>query len=74
MCCFQSEHPENVPGFAELGVQGSHQTDGTDQDDADRSCGLPVREHAPHSPGQMSEHGSRLQTADGGPLNRQVGA
>ncbi|XP_038171351.1 microtubule cross-linking factor 1 isoform X3 [Arvicola amphibius] len=68
----ESEHPENVPGFAELGVQGVHQTDGTDQDDADRGCGLPVGEHAPRSPGQISEHGSRLQTADGGPLNRQV--
>nr|XP_048291287.1 microtubule cross-linking factor 1 isoform X1 [Myodes glareolus] len=68
----ESEHPENVPGFAELGVQGGHQTDGTDQDDADRGCGLPVGEHAPRSPGQISEHGSRLQTADGGPLNRQV--
>ncbi|CAO2616760.1 Microtubule cross-linking factor 1 [Lemmus lemmus] len=68
----ESEHPENVPGFAELGVQGGHQTDGTDQEDADRGCGLPVGEHAPRSPVQLSEHGSRLQTADGGPLNRQV--
>ncbi|XP_075812044.1 microtubule cross-linking factor 1 isoform X6 [Microtus pennsylvanicus] len=68
----ESEHPENVPGFAELGVQGGHQTDGADQDDAERGCGLPVGEHAPRSPVQISEHGSRLQTADGGPLNRQV--
>ncbi|XP_005367634.1 microtubule cross-linking factor 1 isoform X2 [Microtus ochrogaster] len=68
----ESEHPENVPGFAELGVQGGHQTDGADQDDAERGCGLPVGEHAPRSPVQISEHGSRLQTADGGPFNRQV--
>ncbi|XP_041524059.1 microtubule cross-linking factor 1 isoform X2 [Microtus oregoni] len=68
----ESEHPENVPGFAELSVQGGHQTDGADQDDAERGCGLPVGEHAPRSPVQISEHGSRLQTADGGPLNRQV--
>lgn len=63
-----------MPGFAELGVQGGHQTDGADQDDAERGCGLPVGEHASRSPVQISEHGSRLQTADGGPLNRQVGA
>lgn len=63
-----------MPGLAELGVQGGHQTDGTDQEDADRGCGLPMGEHAPHYPGQISEHGSRLQTADGGPLNKQVGA
>ncbi|XP_029387196.1 microtubule cross-linking factor 1 isoform X7 [Mus pahari] len=68
----ESEHPENVPGLAELGVQGGHQTDGIDQEDADRGCGLPVGEHAPHSLVQISEHGSRLQTADGGPLNKQV--
>ncbi|XP_052048659.1 microtubule cross-linking factor 1 isoform X2 [Apodemus sylvaticus] len=68
----ESEHPENVPGLAELGVQGGHQTDGTDQEDADRGCGLPMGEHAPQYPGQISEHGSRLQTADGGPLNKQV--
>ncbi|KAM7316273.1 hypothetical protein ACRRTK_024953 [Alexandromys fortis] len=68
----ESEHPENVPGFAELGVQGGHQTDGADQDDAERGCGLPMGEHASRSPVQISEHGSRLQTADGGPLNRQV--
>ncbi|XP_036028809.1 LOW QUALITY PROTEIN: microtubule cross-linking factor 1 [Onychomys torridus] len=69
----ESEQPDNVPGFAELGVQGGHQTDGTDQEDADRGCGLPMGEHAPHSPVHIGEHGSRLQTADGGPLNRQVG-
>lgn len=63
-----------MPGLSELGVQGCHQTDGTDQEDADRGCGLPMGEHAPHSPVQISEHGSRLQTADGGPLNKQVGA
>ncbi|GAB1301282.1 Microtubule cross-linking factor 1 [Apodemus speciosus] len=68
----ESEHPENVPGLAELGVQGGHQTDGTDQEDADGGCGLPMGEHGPHYPGQISEHGSRLQTADGGPLNKQV--
>lgn len=68
----ESDHPENVPGLAELGVQGGHQTDGTDQEDTDRGCGLPMGEPAPHSPVQMSEHGSRLQTADGGPLNKQV--
>lgn len=68
----ESEHPDNVPVFAELGVQGGHQTDGTDQEDSDRGCGLPVGEHAPHSPIQISENGSRLQNADGGPLNRQV--
>ncbi|XP_015865421.3 microtubule cross-linking factor 1 isoform X5 [Peromyscus maniculatus bairdii] len=69
----ESEQPDNVPGFAELGVQGGHQTDGTDQEDADQGCGLPMGEHAPHSPVHIGEHGSRLQTADGGPLNRQVG-
>jgi hypothetical protein len=31
-------------------------------------------EHAPHSLVQISEHGSRLQSSDGGPLNKQVGA
>ncbi|XP_034339562.1 microtubule cross-linking factor 1 isoform X12 [Arvicanthis niloticus] len=68
----ESEHPENVPGLAELGVQGCHQTDGTDQEDTDRGCGLPMGEHVPHSPVQISEHGSRLQTVDGGPLSKQV--
>ncbi|XP_021005278.1 microtubule cross-linking factor 1 isoform X4 [Mus caroli] len=68
----ESEHPENVPGLAELGVQGVHQTDGIDQEDADRGCGLPMGEHAPHSLVQISEHGSRLQSSDGGPLNKQV--
>ncbi|XP_028618060.1 microtubule cross-linking factor 1 isoform X2 [Grammomys surdaster] len=68
----ESEHPENVPGLAELGVQGCHQRDGTDQEDADQGCGLPMGEHVPHSPVQISEHGSRLQTADGVPLNKQV--
>ncbi|KAL1770529.1 microtubule cross-linking factor 1 isoform X1 [Sigmodon hispidus] len=53
-------------------TEGSHQTDGTDQEDADRGCGLPMGEHTLHLPIQISEHGSRLQTADGGPLNRQV--
>lgn len=71
---FQSEHPENVPGLAELGVQGVHQTDGIDQEDADQGCSLPMGEHAPHSLVQISEHGSRLQSSDGGPLNKQVGA
>ncbi|EDL38331.1 RIKEN cDNA 1110012J17, partial [Mus musculus] len=69
---FQSEHPENVPGLAELGVQGVHQTDGIDQEDADQGCSLPMGEHAPHSLVQISEHGSRLQSSDGGPLNKQV--
>ncbi|XP_038940735.1 microtubule cross-linking factor 1 isoform X10 [Rattus norvegicus] len=68
----ESEHPENVPGLAELGVQGGHRTDGTDQEGTDRGCGLPMGEPAPHSPVQMSEHGSRLPTADGGPLSKQV--
>uniref|UniRef100_A0A8C6G5M8 Microtubule crosslinking factor 1 n=1 Tax=Mus spicilegus TaxID=10103 RepID=A0A8C6G5M8_MUSSI len=68
----ESEHPENVPGLAELGVQGVHQTDGIDQEDADQGCGLPMGEHAPHSLVQISEHGSRLQSSDGGPLNKQV--
>ncbi|XP_052606152.1 microtubule cross-linking factor 1 isoform X3 [Peromyscus californicus insignis] len=69
----ESEQPDNVPGFAELSVQGGHQTDGTDQEDADRGCGLPMGEHAPHSPVHIGEHGSRLQTTEGGPLSRQVG-
>ncbi|NP_001107570.1 microtubule cross-linking factor 1 isoform 1 [Mus musculus] len=68
----ESEHPENVPGLAELGVQGVHQTDGIDQEDADQGCSLPMGEHAPHSLVQISEHGSRLQSSDGGPLNKQV--
>uniref|UniRef100_A0A8C2LGV0 Microtubule crosslinking factor 1 n=1 Tax=Cricetulus griseus TaxID=10029 RepID=A0A8C2LGV0_CRIGR len=68
----ESEHSENAPGFAELSVQGGHQTDGTYQEDPDRGCSLLVGEHAPHSPGQISENGSRLQNAEGGPLNRQV--
>ncbi|XP_051010416.1 microtubule cross-linking factor 1 isoform X2 [Acomys russatus] len=57
----ESDHPDSAPGLAELGVQGGHQTDGADLEDSD-----------PHSPVQISEHGSRLQPADGGPLNRQV--
>ncbi|XP_060224214.1 microtubule cross-linking factor 1 isoform X5 [Meriones unguiculatus] len=68
----ESEHADSAHGLAELEVQGSHQTAGADQEDSDRSCGLPPGEHAPQSPGQMSERGSRLPAADGGPLNRQV--
>ncbi|CAH6792020.1 Mtcl1 [Phodopus roborovskii] len=68
----ESEHPESAPPFAELVIPGGHQTDGTDHEDADRGCGLPVGEHAPHSPVQTSDNGSRLQSADGGPLNRQA--
>ncbi|XP_029420164.1 microtubule cross-linking factor 1 isoform X4 [Nannospalax galili] len=66
----ESEHPETVPRLGELGVQGGHQTDGGDQEDG--GCGFPMGEHAPHSPIQISDHGSRLQTVDGVPLNRQV--
>ncbi|XP_055466131.1 microtubule cross-linking factor 1 isoform X4 [Psammomys obesus] len=68
----ESEHADSAHGLAELEVQGSHQTAGADQEDSDRSCGLPLGEHGPQSPGQTSERGSRLPAADGGPLNRQV--
>jgi hypothetical protein len=74
VCCwFQSEHPEALPGLGELEVQGGHQADGPDGDDGDQGCDFLMGEHSPHSPVQIGDHGSRLQTADGGQLNRQVG-
>ncbi|XP_073926434.1 microtubule cross-linking factor 1 isoform X5 [Castor canadensis] len=68
----ESEHPEALPGLGELEVQGGHQADGPDGDDGDQGCDFLMGEHSPHSPVQIGDHGSRLQTADGGQLNRQV--
>nr|XP_044999839.1 microtubule cross-linking factor 1 isoform X3 [Jaculus jaculus] len=68
----ESEHPETLPGLAELGVQGSHQTDGPDREDGDRRCSFPTGEHTSRPPVQITEQGSRLQIVDGGSVNRQV--
>ncbi|KAM5222011.1 microtubule cross-linking factor 1 [Ctenodactylus gundi] len=62
----QGEHPETLPGLGELGIQGGHQMDGPDRDDGDRGCGFPPGGDSLHEPG------SRLPTADGGVLGRQV--
>ncbi|XP_012882614.1 PREDICTED: microtubule cross-linking factor 1 [Dipodomys ordii] len=68
----ESEHPETFPGLGELGVQGGHQVERSARDDGDQDCGFPVGEHSPHTPVQTGDHVPRLQTLDGGPLNKQV--
>ncbi|KAM4841344.1 microtubule cross-linking factor 1 isoform 1-T1 [Thomomys bottae] len=68
----ESEHPETFPGLGELGIQGGHQMERPARDDGEQGCGFPVGEHSPHAPVQTGDHGPRLQTLDGGPLNRQV--
>ncbi|XP_069885673.1 microtubule cross-linking factor 1 isoform X4 [Dipodomys merriami] len=68
----ESEHPETFPGLGELGVQGGHQVERPARDDGDQGCGFPVGEHSPHTPAQTGDHVPRLQTLDGGPLNKQV--
>ncbi|XP_062933105.1 microtubule cross-linking factor 1 isoform X2 [Cynocephalus volans] len=68
----EAEHPETAPGLGELGVQGGYQVDRPDQNDGDRGCGFLMGEHSPHSLVQVGDHGSRLQTVDGGQLHKQV--
>ncbi|XP_036100505.1 microtubule cross-linking factor 1 [Molossus molossus] len=70
----ESEHPEFHPRLGELGVQGEQKGVGPDQQDNGPGCGSSTGEHVPHSPMQIgiSDHGSRLQPADGGQPNGQV--
>ncbi|KAF6088673.1 microtubule crosslinking factor 1 [Phyllostomus discolor] len=68
----ESEHPELHPRLGELGVQGDLQGDAADLEDNGPGCGSSGGERSPLSPMRISDHGSRLQPADGGQLHRQV--
>ncbi|XP_045637838.1 microtubule cross-linking factor 1 isoform X2 [Ursus americanus] len=68
----ESEHPETLPRFGELGVQGDLKGDSPDRDDNGPGCSFSMGEHSPHSPVQIGDHGSRLQPAHGGQFHRQV--
>ncbi|XP_045706089.1 microtubule cross-linking factor 1 isoform X4 [Phyllostomus hastatus] len=68
----ESEHPELHPRLGELGVQGDLQGDAADLEDDGPGCGSSGGERSPLSPMRISDHGSRLQPADGGQLHRQV--
>ncbi|XP_040488319.1 microtubule cross-linking factor 1-like [Ursus maritimus] len=67
----ESEHPETLPRFGELGVQGDLKGDSPDRDDNGPGCSFSMGEHSPHSPVQIGDHGSRLQPAHGGQFHRQ---